>query len=113
MVRRRRVRRLLLGVVIVGLLGSASLLVGCDVPRATVQEILHRTIPAGDAMPGLSGAVSSGSSIQFTWEFDTHLATNDYATWLRAHLDDFQVAPLDGARLGLAKLIGGDSYRLS
>jgi hypothetical protein len=97
---------------VAGFVSMAGLSTGCDSSRTTAQEILRRTIPPGDATPTLSAPVRSERSLQFTWDFDTHLTPAEYTAWLKRHIQDFAV--VDDSRLGLslAKHIGGDVYRL-
>ena len=98
-------------VLLAGLVSAASLSAGCDSSRTTVQEILRRTIPPGDAVPTLSESARSGQSLQFIWDFDTHLTPSEYQAWLE-HVRDFEVVQEGQSRLSLATHIGGDAYRL-
>ena len=99
-------------VLLAGLVSAASLSAGCDSSRTTVQEILRRTIPPGDAVPTLSEPVKSGQSLQFTWEFDTRLTPSEYQVWLKEHVHDFEVVQESPSGLSMATHIGGDTYRL-
>jgi hypothetical protein len=74
-----------------GLVSVASLIAGCDASRTTAQEILRRTIPPGDALPTLSDPMRSGPSLQFTWDFETHLTLSAYTAWLKEHGRSFEV----------------------
>ena len=99
-------------VLLAGLVSAASLSAGCDSSRTTVQEILRRTIPPGDAVPTQSESARSGQSFQFIWDFDTHLTPSEYQAWLKEHIRDFEVVQEGQSRLSLATHIGGDAYRL-
>ena len=94
------------------LLVVASLSAACDVSEAPAEAILRRTVPKEDARPGISGPMRPGESIQFTWDFQTHLTPTSYKAWLPEQLRDFEVVSGDGPQLRLAKHSGGDSYRL-
>ena len=94
------------------LLIVAILSAACDVSEALADGILRRTVPPEDARPSLSGPTRSGQSIQFTWDFQTHLTPTAYSAWLPEQLRDFELVSGDGPQLRLAKHLGGDSYRL-
>ena len=94
------------------LLVVASLSVACDASEAPAEGILRRTVPHEDARPTISGPTRSGQSIQFTWDFQTHLTPTAYSAWLPEQLRDFELVPGDGPQLRLSKHLGGDSYRL-
>lgn len=89
-----------------------SLWSACDLSDPPAEAILRRTVPGGDAVPSLSGPTRSGQSIQFTWDFQTHLTPTAYSAWLPEQLRDFELVSGDGPQLRLAKHLGGDSYRL-
>jgi hypothetical protein len=109
---------------IVGLIVCHALLSGCigvgvlalaacsDASRAVAQGILRRTVPPGDTPPSLSEPVRADQSLQFTWEFETHLSTMAYADWLKAQLRDFQVVDERGSDLRFGQAVGGDAHRL-
>ena len=83
-----------------------------DASRGVAQGILSRTVPAGDTLPALSEPVRAGQSLQFNWDFETHMSVIDYAEWLKTRLKDFQVVDEHGSDLHLGKQVGGDAYRL-
>jgi hypothetical protein len=76
------------------------------------QGILRRTVPTGDTVPLISEPIRADQSLQFTWDFETHLSALAYADWLRAQLRDFQVVDQNRSDLRFGKYQGGDAYRL-
>lgn len=92
---------------------SGFVFVACgDASRGVAQGILSRTIPPGDTLPALSEPVRAGQSLQFIWDFETHMSLIDYAEWLKTQLKDFQVVDENGSDLRFGKQDGGDAYRL-
>ena len=83
-----------------------------DASRRVVEDIFNRTIPPGDTVPTLSDNARASQSVEFTWEFGTHLNATEYAEWLKTRLRDFQLVKENGAELYLGKQIDGDAYRL-
>ena len=88
----------------------ASLISACDSSQALAQDILRRSVPPGESAPPLSQAIRSTGSAQFMWDIDTH--RDDYATWVRQQLLDFEVVTASPAQLRMAKMVGGDACRL-
>jgi hypothetical protein len=76
------------------------------------QDILKRTIPPGASMPPLSEPTRSRESLQLTWDVETQMSSTAYSDWLKTRFQDFQLVSEGGLELHLAKLTGGDAYRL-
>lgn len=93
-------------------LGGLALAACGDASRGMAQGILRRTIPSGDTVPSLSEPVRADQSLEFTWDFETHLSTMAYADWLKAQLREFQVVAESGSDLRFGQDVGGDAYRL-
>jgi hypothetical protein len=93
-------------------LGGLALAACSDASRGVAQGILRHTVPPGDTVPSLSEPVRADQSLQFTWDFETHLSTMAYADWLKAQLRDFQVIAESESDLRFGQSVGGDAYRL-
>jgi hypothetical protein len=89
-------------------LGSAS----CSSPESLAVPFVQLTVPPGDAVPAVSGPVTSGQSQQFIWDFNTHLSAQEYATWVKEQTRPFETKEAGDARMLFATHIGGDSYQL-
>lgn len=84
----------------------------CDSSSGVANDVLRKTVPAGDLRPTLSGPVQTGQSLQFTWEFETHLGASAYTEWLVRQLHDYRIVERDPSQLRLAKGVTGDAYLL-
>jgi len=84
----------------------------CDSSNGVASDLLRRTVPAGDSTPTLSGPVRTGQSVQFTWEFQTHLGASAYMDWLARQLHEYRMVARDASQLRLAKGVAGDAYVL-
>lgn len=94
---------------------AAIVLAGCASPYPRVFHIKDVTVPAGDTSPRLADPVSEGYARRFTWEFDSHLDATGYLEWLVPRLtqDGFAVPARRGNAIAVARLDGGDAYRMS
>lgn len=86
----------------------------CGSPYQHIRDLKDATVPAGDRAPALDEPVRSDQSLQFSWEFDSHLEPASYLEWVAAQLTKrrFTVQRRDAAAVELTRIDGGDAYRM-
>jgi hypothetical protein len=93
-------------------LAAMTTLVGCgSADHAGVNHIVHLVVPPGDSAPSPVGPMAEGQSLQFMWEFKTHLNPREYLAWVVGVLgrDAFR---LEGGAADSAKLNRADGEGL-
>lgn len=71
-------------------------------------------MPAGDRAPSLDEPVRSDHSLQFSWDFDSHLDPETYLDWAAEQLAKrgFTIQRRDVASAELTRVDSGDAYRM-
>ncbi len=95
-------------------IGAGLSVCACAPQYPTVLKIKIATVPVGDTAGPLGEPIRQNQSLRFTWTVETHFEETRYLEWVAAGLgrEGFTLHQRQENSLTLAKLDGGDAYRL-